>query len=46
MSRDNNNAADQIKQKQLDDALKGFMKSALGHKPKQTTWMSYNKASR
>jgi hypothetical protein len=46
MSRDNNKAADQIRQKQLDDALKGFMKNAIGHKPKGSNWMSYNKASR
>lgn len=40
MGRDNNKAAQDVRAVAIDKELKGFMRSALGGKPKQTTWMS------
>ena len=40
MGRDNNKAAQDVRAGAMDKELKGFMRSALGGKPKQTTWMS------
>lgn len=40
MGRDNNKAAQDVRAVAMDKELKGFMRSALGGKPKQTTWMS------
>lgn len=46
MSKDNDKAAESIKEKVLKRELKDFMGSVLGRKPKATTWMSKNRASR
>lgn len=46
MSKDNGKAAEAIKQKALDGALKDFMGHVLGRKPKATTWMSRNAGRR
>lgn len=40
MGRDNNKAAQEVRSVAIDKELKGFMKSVIGGRPKQTTWMS------
>ena len=46
MSRDNDKAVSQIKDKWLDQELKKFMGNVLGTKPKGKSWISKNSASR
>jgi hypothetical protein len=46
MARDNDKAVISMKSEMLKKELKGFMGSVLGRKPKATSWISKNSASR
>jgi hypothetical protein len=46
MARDNDKAVLQIHDKAMKDELKSFMGSVLGGKPKGTSWISKNRATR
>lgn len=46
MARDQDKAVQSIKDKNLKEDLKSFMKNALGKPGKKTTWMGDNKATR